>query len=268
LGGKQQRNLILDLLALQASSPNNKLVKELKSQIETLYQTSLFKSVLASLEKPLAGKTALALVDLMELFRPTMRFENMTDHQLPTFDYFGQLGYDTYLEYYKMAQVQAVFRQQFFAVNVNNEASFTTPASLQPINEITTGLVDGMSKVTRAAMLTILTYKVGQGPLEAWDEEEVHLPTTTLANLGCDWPDAPIARLQITPAHDGHSTVSIFYLPAIHDPVLVRQHHQRVARLKAVATKPFGESSGFERPWNNEMFLELLEELEAENNEE
>jgi diadenosine tetraphosphatase ApaH/serine/threonine PP2A family protein phosphatase len=109
---------------------------------------------------------------------------------------------------------------------------------------------------------------VGQGPLGQWEEKEAHVPTTILANLGCDWPDAPVARFQVTPVHAPYWGAITIYLPATHDPVFIRRHHEGVAYLKSIATSSFGEVTGFERPWNDEMFLELVEELEAENNEE
>jgi hypothetical protein len=264
-------NLILDLLALQARKPNSKLVHGLKDQIEALQATPLFKNMLTPLEKPLAGKMNITLSELTELFRPTVRFETMVDHQLPTFDYFGQLSYDIYLQWYEMAQLQAILRQQFFSTGNIFSLTSKLVADFQPIGQITTGLVDGKSQVKPAACLVILTYKMGEGPLESWAEEEVHIAMSVLVNLGCDWPDAPVARIEVTPAHERYYSSHTFYLPALHDPAFIRGHHECVARLKALATSPFGETTGFERPWSNEMFLEILEELkemEEEENEE
>lgn len=271
--------LSVDLIALLAannsenssksSKSNQELAARLKEEINELTQLDLFVEVLASLARRLPVGQPFTLAAITRLFRPILP-TTLKLGDFPSFEQFGTIDYSTWEKWYQLAQLQHQFRNIFFELSSQVEGglfsegssnnSSSSWAKLRPVASIILGVVEGSDHSGSHTTSAVLRYSSEEGELAF--QEEVELPNQLLSRLGCDWVDAPIARVEAT--RDAYFSRLIFYLPGLHNPASLQKLAKTLEFLGKSSTSPFGTIEGFERPWDENTLDEIMAEVELE----
>lgn len=259
--------LAVDLIALLSrekghEDKESRLTARLREEINALVDTTLFGEVLKSLTKKLPVGQPLSMSALTQLFMPKVNLVPARPG-LPlswAFDWFSHLDYQSQLPWYQLSLLQHQLRLLFFGTTPTQPTEEEAPALL----EILTGWVEGEGHSPAGYSKAVFSHSAFEGELAYW--EEVQLKNQTLTWLGCNWSDAPLARLQAT--LDQYDSRLVFYLPGLQPPLNHLISAARSAYLeKQAAATPLKIIPGFEQPFdpdNPEDMAELLAELDLE----
>jgi hypothetical protein len=263
--------LAVDLIALLSREKGHEdkdkestLAARLREEINALVDTALFGEVLKSLTKKLPVGQPLNMSALTQLFMPQINLvpaqPGLNQNLSWSFDWFTHLDYQSQLPWYQLSLLQHQLRLLFFGTTPTQPTEEEAPALL----EILTGWVEGEGHSPAGYSKVVFSHSAFEGELAYW--EEVQLKNQTLDWLGCNWSDAPLARLQAT--LDQYDSRLVFYLPGLQPPL---NHLISAARSdyleKQAATTPVKIIPGFEQPFdpnNPEDMTELLAELALE----
>ena len=236
-----------------------------RGEISQLQEATLFREVLKSIAQHLPVKQSLTLASLTHLFQPDLTEPPTVGAIAFRLNWFAQLDYHTQQNWYQLALLQQQLRQLLFSELVSssyraNVAPWIT--STTAILEVLSGVVDGDSHSVPEQVGVVLTHSTKSGELPFGEEAELN--SCTLEWLGCDWSDAPVARVEAV--LDRYNSRLVFYLPGLHPPTnhLIQQAQMDFLEQQAITGEVI---SGFERPFDEAALAEVLAELELEEDD-